>query len=243
MKINQYKETTVDAKSQKVMIWAGVLLSVVYSIGYAFLMNFFPPPAPTLGAEAVVRLYTESNLQFRIGVALMLVGGCFILPWTVVISAQMARYEKGIPIWAIMQGLAGAIQTTLFFLPPVFWGVAAFSPERDPALTLLMHEVGFIIFITPVCVIALVFIPIMVICFFKKNDPYSAFPRWMGYFTLFMTIETQLGVAALLFKSGPFAWNGLFPFYLPIVIYGAWMSTMVVTLTRAINHQEKQNLS
>ena len=120
----------MNARSQKGMLWAGVILASVYGFGYAVLMGFYPPPAPTLGADEVLRLYTENNMQFRIGVALMLICGGFNLLWTVVISAQMARDEKGTPIWAILQFGAGALGTALFFLPPIFWGVLRASRPR-----------------------------------------------------------------------------------------------------------------
>lgn len=228
----------MNATSQRVMIWAGMVLSGVYTVAYVFLMNLYPLPSPLLGAGEVVRMYTQNNTQFLIGAALMLFSACFMLPWVVVLYAQMARHEKGAPVWAIMQGLAGTLQTGLFIVPPFFWGLAAFSPGRDPALTLLMHEAGFISFIVPICTMTLVVIPVSVICFMRKNDPHSAFPRWLGYLGLLQASEGQLGVMALLFKSGPFAWNGLFPFYLPIILFGVWISALLFTLLRAIHHQE-----
>lgn len=230
----------MNATSQRVMIWAGMLLSGVYTVGFAFLMNLFPLPPPLLGVEEVVHLYTQNNLQFLIGAALMMVSGCFMLPWVVVLYAQMSRYEKGTPVWAILQGMAGTLQTGLFIVPPFFWGLAAFSPQRDPGLTVMLHEAGFISFIVPICTMTLVVIPVSVICFMRKSDTHSAFPRWLGYIGLLQATEGQLGVMALLFKSGPFAWNGLFPFFLPVGLFGAWITPLLFLLLRAIRHQEME---
>lgn len=229
----------MSTKSQKALIWAGVILSLIYFGGYALLMGFLPPPSPSMGAAEVARMYSQNILQFRIGVVLMVISGGFYLPWTVVISVQMARYEKDIPVWSIMQGLGGALGTALFIAPPLFWGVAAFSPERDPAVTLIMHELAFLTFITPVSVFPLQLVSIAVIGLSKKDDVHSAFPRWVGYFTFWMIVSGECGVAALLFKSGPFAWNGLFPFWLPLILFGAWLSALVFTMLRAIGHQEQ----
>jgi hypothetical protein len=39
-------------------------------------------------------------------------------------------------------------------------------------------------------------------------------------------------------KNGPFAWNGLFPFYLPIAVYSVWLVSICITLFGAIKRQE-----
>ena len=118
-------KSMISARGQRWMIWVGLALSVVFVYGYVFLMGFFPPPAPTLSAIEVAKLYSEHSLQFRIGVALMLMSGGFLLPWTIVIAVQLARDEKGVPIWAILEALAGTLSTLIFFLPAVFWAAVA----------------------------------------------------------------------------------------------------------------------
>jgi hypothetical protein len=230
----------MQASHQRTLIWIGVVLSIIYCYGYAGLMGFFPPPEPGLPASDVATLYAAHGMQFRIGVALMLISGGFLLPWTLVISVQMARDEKGVPIWAILQALAGVLSTLIFFLPAIFWAAASFSPERDPALTKMMHELAFLTFITPVCVFPIQIIPIAVVALSHKDKPeLSAFPRWLGYFTLWEAVIAEAGVAALLFKSGPFAWNGLFPFYLPIIVFTLWISAVFYTIFRALRLQEQ----
>ena len=120
----------------------------------------------------------------------------------------------------------------------MFWGVAAFSIERDPALTLLMHEVAFIIFLTAVSVFPMQMVPIGVVGLMGSTKPTPpAFPRWMGYFSIWMAITGEAGVAALLFKTGPFAWDGLFPFYLPVFVFGAWAITLIFLLLRDASRQ------
>lgn len=230
----------MNGKNQKILIWTGAILSLIYTAGYGVLMGLFPPPSPALAAAQVTELYANSNMQFRLGVMLSLASGGFYLPWVIVISLQMARCEKGVPLWAISQGLAGTLQTGLFFAAPIFWAAAAFSPERDPAITLLMHELAFLTFVATICVFPLQLIPIAIVCFSNKdNERASAFPRWLGYITLFLAVSGESGLAAVVFKSGPFAWNGLLAFYIPLVIFGIWLGGLIFTLLRAIGIQER----
>jgi hypothetical protein len=41
----------------------------------------------------------------------------------------------------------------------------------------------------------------------------------------------------MIFKVGPFAWDGLFPFWVPFGSYGPWIVALVYCLLRAIRQQ------
>ena len=233
----------MTATSQRVLIWMGLAMSMIWFGAYALLMGFFPPPPPSMPAVQVVELYTQHITQFRIGVVLTLVFCGFNLPWGVVFSVQLARREKGVPIWAIMQGLASVLSTVLFFLPPIFWAVAAFSPERDPAITLLMHELAFLTFLTPIGAFPLQLMPIVVVALTRQDKDDEAFPRWVGWLSLWVMVAAEPAVVAVMFKAGPFAWNNLFPFWVPIGIFGPWMGALIYTLLRAIKRQEQMAMA
>jgi hypothetical protein len=225
--------------SQRVLVWMTIALGVIFAISYMGLMGFFPPPPADLPAEDVVALYSAHNIRFRIGVIFGLISGGFILPITVVISVQMARLEKGVPVWAIMQALAGAVGTLFVWFPVLVWGVAAFSVERAPELTLLMHEFGWLLFITPLSMFPMQLLGIIIIAFTKDEaDDHSAFPRWLGYLTAWQLVQSFGGPIAVLFKTGIFSWSGLLPFWLPFSLFFAWMVAISYTLLRALRHQQ-----
>lgn len=232
----------MNSTSQKLLLWVGIALAVLYFIGFAVLMGFFPPLKPSLGAAEVAAYYTQNNQQFRIDIVLMIIAAGYSLPWVVVTSVQLARYEKGVPIWAITQGVAGTLGVILFFLPPVLWGVAAFTPERDPGLTLLMHELASLMFFTPVSLFPFQTIAIAVVALSAKQDEFSPFPRWMGFFSVWMAVTAEAGVCAMLFKWGPFAWDGLFVFYLPLGVFGVWITTLLMLMLGAIGRQQRAGL-
>lgn len=229
----------ISISSQKWLLWIGIVLAIIYWGSLAFLMEFLPPPSPLLSADQVVSLYADNNLQFRVGVVLQLTAFGFFLPWTIVFAIQMAREESGTPVLAILQILAGTIGTMLFVMPPIFFAVACFSPERAPELTKLMHELAWLTLIAPAGLFPLQAIPIGVVAFVKKvKESESAFPRWLGYFSFWLSITALGGVLAVLFKQGPFAWNGLFPFYLPLIIFSIWVGVMMVSMLKSLNSQK-----
>src|SRR6186713_1507674 len=90
-----------NIRSQRFFIWLTVALAMLFAVAYMGLVGFFPPPPADLPAQQVQALYTDHNIRLRIGTALGLIAGGFLAPITIVISLQMARLEKGVPIWAI----------------------------------------------------------------------------------------------------------------------------------------------
>lgn len=231
-------DTLQSIKLQRWLIIITIILANVYG-GAFIMMGLLPVPSPSLGLEQVIEIYAANNLQFRIGVCIMIISGAWYLPWSVVLFLQMMRIEKGAPVMSIVQVLASTNGTWLFAIPPVFWGVVAFSIDRNPELSLLMHEFAWLYFVTPASFFLFQLIPIAVVSLSKDNtDPNTPFPRWLGWLTVWSGVTGVIGFIAQLFKSGPFAWSGLFPFYLPIAIFTAWMVCLVITLWKALKHQE-----
>lgn len=230
-------------RSQQWLLWIGVAGAAVLFSGW-LLLGLIPPPAPMWSAAEIVAFYSAPHA--KAGIILAIVGGGFSIPWVVVIAIQMMRDEDGPPIWALVQLVTGAMGALLFFMPPVLWACAAFSLNRDPELTKTIHEVSWIIMITTISMFPLQWGSVAVVCFYRKVDSaLSPFPRWLGYFTLWFGSISELGVLATVFKTGPFAWNGLIPFWFAILSYAAWTTLLIFTLLRAIGMQiaEKQKLS
>lgn len=225
---------------QRFMVWLSIVLCAVYGLAVMGLMRFLPAVPANLTAEQVVALYAEHNIRFRIGVVLALISGGFIAPLTIVISVQMARLEKGLPIWAMLQGATGVLGTAFLWLPVMIWGAAAFSPERAPELTKLMHEFGWLMFITPLSLFPMQLLGIIYVAFTKdEDDAVSAFPRWLGYLTAWQLVQSFGGPVAVLFKTGIFAWNGLLPFWLPFFLFFGWLVAICWTVLRALRCQER----
>jgi hypothetical protein len=69
--------------------------------------------------------------------------------------------------------------------------------------------------------------------------PHSPFPRWFGYFNIWFVFMAEAGALAWLTRTGPFAWEGLFPFWLPFILFGVWIPIMATLLLRALSAQRR----
>jgi hypothetical protein len=45
------------------------------------------------------------------------------------------------------------------------------------------------------------------------------------------------GCLIAMFKSGPFAWNGLLAFWMPAIAYALWVMVMILPMLKAVGGQ------
>lgn len=233
-----------SAATQRMLIGLTLTMASIYFAALVFLLDIFPPPPPDIGVEQVADIYRNSNLQFRFGVAVMIITGGFYLPWSMVIAVQMDRIEKRTSIWTMLQAVTSAAGTWIFALPPLLWGAAAFNAARSPEITAMMHELGFLVFYCASSFFPFQLIAIGIVSVSKNNVAAdTAFPRWVGWLCIWTGLVASEGFIGVMFNSGPFSWNGVFVFWLPVIAFTIWMITMTISMLRAIRLQERQTLA
>src|ERR1700752_4605731 len=93
---------------QLACVWAGLAFFILYLVGFAGLARFIPPPAPALGVDTIDALIQDHAIQIRVGMVLGLIATALLIPFFAVISAQIARIERGLPVLALIQ-FGGAV--------------------------------------------------------------------------------------------------------------------------------------
>jgi hypothetical protein len=231
----------MSERSQTILVWWAVIFMSIYVVAFVGLLRMVPPPPPTLTPAEVAAFYMKNGLSVRLGAVIASWTSAFMVPLSVVISVQMARLEKGIPVWSIAQLAGGILMSIFLVLPPLFWGIAAFSPARPPEVTALMHETAMLTLVTTDQFYIFQMIGIVYVSLTQKVDPDSPFPRWMGYYTLWAALIFEVGAIAFIPKSGPFAWNGLFVFWFPFLVFFTWLVVVSNRLLVAIRLQARRN--
>ncbi|MFI1396498.1 hypothetical protein [Streptomyces sp. NPDC020681] len=229
---------TLSKRAQRIMIWWAVTLLVIYALSLGLLFNMIPPPRATLSIEQISDWYAHRHTSIRLGAVIASWTSAFLLPLSVVIAVQLGRLEGGRRVWSIAACASGVMSSIFLVLPPMFWGVAAYTPSRDPQATALMHELGMLTLVTAVQYFIFMFVAVVVFSFRTPTMPHSPFPRWFGYFTAWVSVMFEVGPIAFLTRTGPFAWDGLLVFWAPTALVVTWISVMVFLLLKAIKHQE-----
>ena len=235
------RNVAISERSQRAILWWGIAFAAIYGVALLFLLDMVPPPDATMSAQQVAEWYSERHDGIRIGAMICGWTGAFMLPIFAVLTIQVARVERGHKIWTVMTALGGATMSLFLMLPPLFWGVAAYTEGRvDSEVTTLMHELGVLTLTTTDQYYIFAWVAIIVISFIKTNVPHSPFTRWYGYFTAWSAFMFEAGAIAFIPRTGPFAWDGLLVFWSPLSIFSAWIAVTCFQVFRALRAQQAE---
>jgi hypothetical protein len=228
---------SISERSQTVILWWALALMVIFGLTWVFLLEMVPTPRPTLTPLEVAAYYTDHAFKIKIGAVIASWTAAFMVPFSLVIAFQLARIEQGKPVWSTLSFGSGCLMSMFLVFPPIIWGVIAFEPSRPPEISSALNQLANLILATTDQYYIFQMIAVWVVSLKAKPDPLSAFPRWLGWANLWFAIIFELGAPAFLFKTGPFAWQGLLVYWIPFASFFTWQLTMYYMMFRALKRQ------
>lgn len=223
----------MNVNSRLIGVWSAAAFFLVWAVGYLGFAQWVPPLSPSLSAQQVAQLFHDRSVPIRVGMVLMSLGAVLYLPWTVTLSALIKEIEGKSFFWAATQLAAGIVSMLTFMLPAFMWAAAAFRPERNPEITQALSDLGWLLFITPIAPFMLQYI-ILGVAILKDVRPRPAFPRWAAYLQFWVSLSFIPAVIAFFAKNGPFAWNGLLVWWIPLTSFTGWFVLMIILARRAV---------
>jgi hypothetical protein len=144
------------------------------------------------------------------------------------------------PIFSYAMLACAAGGPTIFLLANLFWLLAAFRPERDPELTLLLNDLAWVTFSSQVGFLIAQSV-IFALAIYLDRSVRPLFRRWVAHFNLavaaLLTPAAFVGAAL----TGPIAWDGWLTFWVRNAVIGVWIVVMSVVLGRAIRRQRAED--
>lgn len=218
--------------SQLACAWLAASSIVLLFVGFFAVSGYVPPRPASDSAQAIADFYRQHTDRIRIGLAIMLVAWAGWGPLTAVMSTQMLRIEGDRPVLTILQAVAGTVGWVFLLIPEIVLMIASFRPERSPEATQTLHDLGwFLAFIplVPFCVQAIA----IAVAILGDRRPDPVFPRWAGYFSAWAAVAFSPAILMLFFKTGPFSYQGVFVFWIPMFVFGAWILVLAWAAGRA----------
>ncbi len=227
---------TANIKTQLISLWTVPVFGAVYVIAFIAFPGFLPPMSPGLTAEQVATFYQEHTAAIRFSMVTYDLLGVMLIPFFMVIVVQMKRMATQSHVFAYCYLTAAVSGATIFALANIFYLVAAFRPDRNPELTMLLNDMAWITFIAPVGMIVGQNLLLGLAVYFDKG-PNPVFPRWVGHFSVATALAIAPAAMAAIVKTGPLAWDGLLSFWLRNGAYAAFLIVMFFVVRAALQRQ------
>jgi hypothetical protein len=188
------------------------------------------PLGPDSPAGKVIGFYS-GGAHVPLGFAIASLGFALISPLSAGIShAIQADRTPGSRILAYAQLSGGTCIAVLMPGAMVMMAVAALRPDRAPDITVMLNDLAWLLFITPVGVFIVQNLSIAV---YALRSHTSLFPRWFGYLNLWVAFTFSFDGLALIYTRGAFGWNRPLIFWLALTSFTAFLLAAWVVLRRA----------
>lgn len=225
-----------NIKAQWVCLWSGPAIGLVLLVALLAFPGFWPPMSPTMSADQVAQFYAENNSWIRFSQVTFNLCGIMVLPYFMVIVVQMKRMRGQSHIFAYCFLTAVVGGATFFALSNILFLVAAFRPDRNPELIMLLNDLAWIVFIAPIGMVVSQFLLLAAAVRFD-DGPDPVFPRWVGTYSLITGLAMLPAAGAAVFQTGPLAWDGLLSFWLRNGAFALFLVVMFFVLRRAVLRQ------
>lgn len=225
----------LSTRIQLLCAWSGPATVVVATIGFMIAGVLPFPLGPNSTTEQVVEFYSHDS-RVIIGLVIAALGVCLVFPLIAVIAVHMVRMEGRTPVLTFLQLITGAATGVLLYIPLLLMTLISFRPERSAELTVTLNDISWLLFITPIGPFMIQNIAIGTAILADRS---GVLPRWVGYLNYWVAFLFVPDVLAFFFHSGPFAWRGIFVFWLAFVAYAVFLIVMGLVLRQAIRASEQ----
>jgi len=235
---NHAGKAAPNKRLQMACVWAGPVMIVGWVASFFLLARFIPPPPPSNSQQQVVDMYQRHTDLIRLGLMLTMFASALLVPFAAVIATQMKRIEGQRSVLASTQLVSGGLLSLEFIIPLMIWQTAAYRPDIGGVTIRMLNDMGWLMFVGVISSAVVEFGSIGV-AILSDQRKRPIFPRWAGYFNIWVAMFVAPAGVVPFFKHGPLAWNGAFAFFLPLTAFAIWIAVMVVLLRRAIDAEER----
>jgi hypothetical protein len=221
-----------NTRNQVACAWGGLVGVALILVALVVAGYVIPPKASATPGE-IAAFYHLNTFDIRLGLLIGLLGTAGWAALMAVMWVQLTRINHGARnVMATLHVITGVAVYVLLTLFMVLLAAAAFRPERAPEGTQLLHDIGwFMAFLAAIPFVVQALAAGLAILGDRREHP--IFPRWVGYLGLWVALLLLPGSALLFFKTGPFAYDGVISYWIPLFGFGGWMAVQSWSALRA----------
>ncbi|TCJ88056.1 hypothetical protein [Nocardia alba] len=235
---NDEGEISSNLRAQQTILWSTPVVALVLAVLFVAFPGFLPPMSPNMSPEQVAAFYRDNTALTRFSMVGFNLCGIMIVPFFVLIMAQMTRMRGQSRIFAFSY-LSGVVAgATLFAVSNILFAVAAFRPEREPELVQVLNDLAWILFIAPIGMLVAQFVLLAAAVWFDDRER-PVFPRWVAPYALATAVAMAPSAGAAVFRDGPLAWDGFVSFWLRNSVFALFVGVMFFVVRAALREQAR----
>lgn len=206
-------------------------IAVVVTLTGWLIAGMLPlPMGPGESTADIVAFFVDDANRVRAGFVISSIGVVLMLPMLALISLHLFRMDRENPLLAFLQLVTAAATMVINMFPQLIFAIAAFRTDRDPGDIMLLNDLAWLMLFTGIAPFMVQNVAIGVAIL---RDKTATFPRWVAWLNFFVAFSFIPDVLAFFFKTGPFAWNGIFVFWLALTTYTVFLFVMAWACRRA----------
>jgi hypothetical protein len=218
----------------KFCAWSGTLCLALMVIGFVVMAGFIPARPASQSAQQTAQFLLENRDMIKWGLIVSMFGAPLLMPFSASISIHMRRIEGRYPALAMTELGLGAIFVLEFIYLIFFWQTATYRSDRAPELIQLLDDMGWIPFVGLTSTIVLQ-VTVFGVAILLDRRERPVFPRWLGYYNLWVALMFLPGTFNVFYESGPLSRNGIIAWYIPLVVFATWLVITSFYLSRAVD--------
>ena len=224
---------------QLICLWLTPFFGALLLLAFFMFPGFVPPMSPAIPAAEVAAFFRDHTSAIRWSMVIFNMADVMFLSLFAVVCVQMKRMATPSPALAYAFLCTVASVVMLFALSDLLWLIAAFRPERDADLLVLLNDMAWISFAAPVglfCAMCL-FLGIAILL---DARPEPVFPRWVAGFNFAIATISMPAALSAVTLSGPLAWDGAVSFKLRWIAFAIYVAVMFIVSRQAIRAQSAE---
>lgn len=223
------------------LLWTLPVVWLIWGACFLAFPGFVQPMSPRMSAEEVSAFYFDPENLARIRYSMIVFNwfGVALIPMLAMIAMHIHRMAHRTPIltYCFIGCIAGG--PTLFCMADLFWLLAAFRPDRDPALVQMFNDMAWITFTSQVSFLIAqnVFLAFAI---YLDRQARPVFPAWVAHFNL-VTAGAMIPAAfTAMTLDGVLAWDGPLAFWLKNAAIAIWIVVMTLVLASAVIRRRRE---
>lgn len=224
--------------SQKIGLWCNLVFVALTAIGWLGIAHFWAPARADLGLEATKQWFSETyRWETLIGCSIFYVAAGILTPGSIAFGIMLSKIEGRYPLFSITTAVCGVFISLIIFFNCCAWIVAAYRPETGADVIQSWYDWAWFAFLLGWIYLSIEMAATGVVEL-MDDRPQPMVPRWLTWFSFLGALGILGAAGPAFFQSGPFAYHGLLAFYVPVVIWGAYITLTSVYMLKSLGREE-----